>query len=141
VVRCYQAGRLAGRLDERWRPTVYWRCPTGEAQIAVVLLRLARELPESGYREVARRLIAGVAAAQSSLTAGKPRSAASGPAAGAVPGSYPLWGGYVRFGLTNWAAKFFLDALMLETLQVDEVAFPAPAPAPAADAPTTDRAR
>jgi hypothetical protein len=123
LVRCYQSGRLAGRLDEHWRPTVSWRCPTGEAQVAVVLQRLARELPDSGYREVARRLIGDVGAAQLSLTGGTSRPAGSGPVAGGVPGSYPLWGAYVRFGLPNWAAKFFLDALMLETMEIDDPAF------------------
>jgi hypothetical protein len=127
VVRCHRAGLLAGRLDEHWRPTVSWRCPTGEAQIAVVLLHLARELPDSGYREVARRLIDDVSATQSSLTGGVLRRAGSGPSVGGVPGSFPLWGAYVRFGLANWAAKFFLDALMLQTLRVDDPAFPAPA--------------
>jgi hypothetical protein len=126
VVRCYEAGRLAGRLDEDWRPSVSWRCPTGEAQIAVVLHRLARELPDSGYREIASRLIGDVSAAQLSLTGRAPRVPGSGPTVGGVPASFPLWGDYVRFGLTNWAAKFFLDALMLETLQVDELAYPTP---------------
>jgi hypothetical protein len=126
VVDCYEAGRLAGRLDEHWRPTVSWRCPTGEAQIAVVLHRLASELPDGGYRDVARRLIGDVSTAQLSLTGRAPRKPASGPTVGGVPGSFPLWGDYVRYGLPNWAAKFFLDALMLETLQVDELAYPAP---------------
>jgi hypothetical protein len=137
VVRCYENGRLAGRLDERWHPTVSWRCPTGEAQIAGVLHRLARELPSSGYREVARRVVADLSAVQLSLSGGTARGAASGPAAGGVPGSFPLWGEYVRFGLPNWAAKFFLDALMLETLHFDELAFPAPT----VDARSSDGAR
>ncbi len=123
LVRCHQTGRLAGRLDERWQPTVSWRCPSGEAQLALVLHRLAREVPDRGYREVARRLVVEVSAAQSSVTGGGRGLPASGPAAGGVPGSAPLWGAYVRFGLPNWAAKFLLDALMLETLGVDEPAF------------------
>lgn len=126
MVRCYETDTLAGRLDERWRPTVSWRCPTGEAQVAVVLQRLAREFPDAGYRDVARRLIGDVAAAQLSLTGGKPRRPGSGPAVGGVPGSAPVWGGYVRFGLPNWGAKFFLDALLLQTLDVEEPGFHAP---------------
>ena len=122
LVRCNEAGRLAGRLDERWQPTVSWRCPSGEAQLAVVLHRLARELPDRGYGEVARRLLAKAGAAQSSVTGGA-QEGTGGPAAGGVPGSFPLWGAYVRFGLPNWAAKFLLDALMLDSLGVDEPAF------------------
>jgi hypothetical protein len=123
LVRCHEGGRLAGRLDERWQPTVSWRCPSGEAQIAVVLHRLARELPDRGYREAAGRLVDDVSWAQSSLAGVRQPAPASGPAAGGVPGSFPLWGAYVRFGLPNWAAKFWLDALMLETLGIDEPAF------------------
>ena len=32
---------------------------------------------------------------------------------GAVAGSYPIWGGYIRFGFPNWAAKFLADAIMM----------------------------
>jgi hypothetical protein len=124
VLACYDAGRLAGRLDEQWRPTVSWRCPTGEAQIAVVLHRIAPYFPEAGYLDHARRLIDDVAAVQRSLVAGARPSAGSGPAVGGVPGSFPVWGSYVRFGLLNWAAKFFLDALLLQTRGVDEHGFP-----------------
>jgi hypothetical protein len=129
LVSCHQSGRLAGRLDEHWHPTVAWRCPTGEAQVAVVLHRLAAELPGDGYSDVARRLIADVVAVQLGLSARPRREAGSGPTVGGVPGSFPLWGSYVRFGLPNWGAKFLLDALMLETLGVDEAAFPSPTPA------------
>ncbi|MGH2874089.1 MAG: hypothetical protein ACRDL5_16705, partial [Solirubrobacteraceae bacterium] len=57
IVELSAAGCLAGRLDSTWRPTVGWRCPTGEAQIAAVLLRLERAAPGGGYHEPARRLI------------------------------------------------------------------------------------
>ena len=33
---------------------------------------------------------------------------------GAIPGSYPIWGGYTRFAYPNWATKFFIDALLLK---------------------------
>ena len=31
---------------------------------------------------------------------------------GAVAGSFPIYGGYERFKYPNWAAKFFVDALL-----------------------------
>ena len=40
-----------------------------------------------------------------------------------MPGSFPVWGSYMRFGLPNWAAKFYLDALLLATNGVDEYGF------------------
>jgi hypothetical protein len=125
VVGAYRTGRLAGRLDAAWAPAVSWRCVTGDAQIAVVLHRLAPHFPQAGYRAVASRLIADVAAMQLSVTGGRRPAPDSGPTVGGVPGSYPVWGAYLPHNLLNWAAKFFLDALLLETAGVDELAFPA----------------
>jgi len=39
---------------------------------------------------------------------------------GAVAGSFPLFGGYMRAGYPNWATKYFLDALLLQA-QFDQV--------------------
>jgi hypothetical protein len=33
---------------------------------------------------------------------------------GGVKGSHPLWGSYAGFSYPNWAAKFFIDALLLQ---------------------------
>ena len=33
---------------------------------------------------------------------------------GGVKGSHPVDGGYMTYRYPNWAAKFFMDALMLE---------------------------
>ena len=33
---------------------------------------------------------------------------------GAIPGAYPIYGWYAPFCYPNWAAKFFIDALLLE---------------------------
>jgi folate-dependent phosphoribosylglycinamide formyltransferase PurN len=33
---------------------------------------------------------------------------------GGIPGSDPIWGDYIRMALPNWAAKFFIDALLVK---------------------------
>ena len=33
---------------------------------------------------------------------------------GAVKGSHPIWGRYLFGSYPNWAAKFFMDALLME---------------------------
>ncbi|MGA2321636.1 MAG: hypothetical protein ABSG95_12980 [Solirubrobacteraceae bacterium] len=128
IVKLYDAGRLRGRLDSSWQGTVPWRNPTGEAQIAVVLGRVDRHLPGRGYGRAARRLIEDVADMQLGLAAPQgnsgPASAGASPTAGGVPGSFPIWGEYMRFALPNWAAKFYLDALLLEQHGIDEKSFP-----------------
>jgi len=105
-------GKLFGRYDENWRATVSWRCLTGEAQIALVLLRLARVTGEKTYSEVAQSLLKRLAQLQD-LSDRHPESY------GAIAGSQPLWGGYGPFNYLNWAAKFFMDALLLHESNVD----------------------
>lgn len=118
IAQLWHGGGLSGRLDERWRAAASWRCPTGDAQVAVMLHRIERHCPGNDYARTAREMILDLAGLQLSLGAGR------GPAAGGVPGSFPVWGAYMRFSLPNWAAKFYLDALLLETAGVDEKSFP-----------------
>jgi uncharacterized protein YyaL (SSP411 family) len=125
IIALYRAGHLAGRLDERWRGVVPWRCVTGDAQVATVLHRLDQHCPRNGYAQTARQLISEVAGIQRALTGGNDVTNNGGPAVVGVPGSFPIWGQYMRFALPNWAAKFYLDALLLETEGVDEYGFPA----------------
>jgi hypothetical protein len=129
LVALHRANGLAGRLDSCWRATVPWRCVTGDAQIAVVLHRLDRYCPGEGYAAIARRLIEEVAVMQLSLLGRSSDSRAlatcgSNPAIGGVPGSFPVWDEYSRMVLPNWAAKFYLDALLLQMSGVDELSAP-----------------
>ena len=110
-------GRLHGIYDAAWRPAVSWRCVTGDAQQAVLLHRFARLFPGEGYELVARALLHDVARGQ--LQAGE-----DDPTHGAVTGALPVWGRYMSFAAPNWAAKFFLDGLMLELRGVDEKSWP-----------------
>src|SRR4051794_23104504 len=48
-------GGLAGRYGPAFTPAARWRCLTGEAQLAVVLLRLARTVPGRGAGAAGRR--------------------------------------------------------------------------------------
>ena len=89
-----------------------------------MLHRLEPHYPGNGYAEIARRLITDIVGIQLALTAGSALTASAGPAAGGLPGSFPTWGQYMRFALPNWAAKFYLDALLLQTAGVDEKSFP-----------------
>jgi hypothetical protein len=107
-----RTGGLKGRYSQRWRPTVSWRCLTGEAQVALVLLRLSKIAGEKGYAEIGKSILEGVAK-QQDLDSPHPESY------GSVSGSQPIWGGYGPFNYLNWAAKFFMDALLLHLHKVD----------------------
>jgi hypothetical protein len=117
-------GGLAGRYGPAFTPAARWRCLTGEAQLAVVLLRLARTTPgREADAAVGRELLAGVARAQ--LGARSLRSGGGGDirARGGIAGSQPLWGDYCSFCALNWATKFFLDGLLITVHDRDEPSF------------------
>lgn len=111
-------GRTFGRYRGDWRPAAPSRCVTGDAQLALVLLRLLETTEETeetdetegtdgteGLADAAGRLVRSVCAVQD-LTPARPGYT------GGVPGSWPVWGGYMTLKYPSWAVKFHLDALM-----------------------------
>jgi len=100
-------GSLAGRFDAAWRPVSRWSCLTGDAQVAIVWLRLFELTGDAAYREPADRILRYLESTQD-------LEAADPGVRGGIKGSQPIWGAYGPFEYLNWAAKFFADALMLE---------------------------
>ncbi len=99
-------GFLPGRLDCRWRGTVSWSCLTGSSQIAACWLLLYRATGDLRFRT------AGLAAnryVRSTLRLDGPSETR-----GAVKGSFPVSGDYLKFQYPNWACKFFIDSNSLE---------------------------
>lgn len=99
-------GALPGRLDEQWRPKARWSCLTGNAQMAINWLRLAEITGDAAFRDHAVRANRFNMATQ--------QLDATAEVKGAIKGSFPADGGYMTWRYPNWAAKFFMDALMLE---------------------------
>ena len=100
-------GGLAGRFDAEWRPAARWSCLTGDAQTAIVWLRLGRATGAGRYVESARRL-------NRYLMGTQDLTARDDGVRGGIPGSEPIRGEYAPYEYPNWAAKFFADALLLE---------------------------
>lgn len=100
-------GRIAGRFFSDWRPACFSSCLTGSAQLAGVCYRLYEHLGERSYFTAAERLLNYVKPLQL-LDTGNPALN------GALPGSFPLFGGYMTAGYPNWATKYLLDALLLQ---------------------------
>lgn len=100
-------GALPGRLDARWRPACRWSCVTGNAQMAIIWLRLAALAGDRALLHAAQRA--------NRFNRSLQEPAASDPGVrGGMPGSAPRHGGYMKHRYPNWAAKFFMDALMLQ---------------------------
>jgi len=100
-------GFLAGRLDRDWAEAVPWCCLTGNAQMAIIWLKLHRLTGEARYREAA--ILAG-----RYVRATQDLDSDDGGIRGGIAGPYPFDVGYNRFQMLNWAAKFFVDASLLE---------------------------
>jgi colanic acid/amylovoran biosynthesis glycosyltransferase len=104
-------GFLSGRFDADWEPQASWNCLTGSCQIAYVWVRLSKITGQKKYFEAAQKLLGFVKRTQ------RCRTSTDDPIRGGIKGSHPVWGGYDPFRYPNWAAKFYVDAL-LETDRV-----------------------
>jgi hypothetical protein len=100
-------GSLAGRFDRQWQPVCRWSCLTGDAQTAIVWLRLYEQSGDSRY-------LSGARAINRFLMKTQDLGAKDEGIRGGVKGSHPIWAEYGSFEYLNWAAKFLVDALLLE---------------------------
>jgi len=100
-------GAIPGRLDREWRGRAAWVCVTGNCQMALNWLRLAK-------LGITAEFIPNAVAANRYVMALQHRSHPDPDIRGAIRGSHPISAPYMRYRYPNWAAKFFLDALMLE---------------------------
>jgi hypothetical protein len=87
--------RLPGGFDHGWRGEWNYACLTGDCQMALCFLTAHERTVDARYLNAACRLYSGVARSQR--------------LDGAIPGSRPIWGRYMRFRRPNWAVKYFLD--------------------------------
>ncbi len=100
-------GRMPGRYGSSWQPAVSWSCLTGMAQMAIVWQRLDQLQGGGQYRPAAQKVLQFLKRTQDLKTTNL-------GVRGGIKGSYPVNGGYGTYRLLNWAAKFYIDALLLE---------------------------
>jgi uncharacterized protein YyaL (SSP411 family) len=100
-------GFLPGCQNAQFHGTVSWCCLTGSAQTSIVWGELFLLTHEEKYRAAARKVNRYLMARHD---IGNPDLRLRG----GLPGSWPVWGGYGRLHILNWATKFLVDALALE---------------------------
>ena len=100
-------GYLAGRLDKNFRPAASYVCLTGSVQIAHCLFLLYRLTGEQRYLDAGRKLTAFVRRTV--------RFDGLEGMVGGIKGSFPVDGQYGQWQYLNWAAKFCIDANLLES--------------------------
>ncbi len=107
-------GSLASTFAASWKPTSRSSCLTGDCQAARLWLQCYELRGEEKYLDAAVRAIQFVAGTQQ-------LQAANRAIVGGIAGSYPLAGHYERLKYPNWAAKFFIDAIVT-LLQIEQKA-------------------
>ena len=99
---------LNGRFDKNWKGYQH-QINTGCAQISIVWLKLYKHFGNKEYLLASRKMNDLLIFVQNRKAFERPNTK------GGLPGSFPIWGRYEPFTLPNWATKYFIDSLLLET--------------------------
>ena len=105
---------IGGAYYEDLKPIDWYRCITGEAQLAIIWLIIFKYNNDIRFLNSASKLIDSISKTQvkySSLIFKK----------GGLFGSYPFYGRYISFRQPNWATKFYIDSLLLEEVLYCEI--------------------
>lgn len=102
-----EVGYLRGTYGPGWQSCVNWSCLTGDVQMALVWFRLYEMTDDDSYLEAALK-------ANHYVKQVQPRNSGLLGVDGGIAGSFPIYGGYHPYLYLNWAAKFFVDSLLLE---------------------------
>jgi hypothetical protein len=106
--------RIAGMFDQTFKGTFWFTCITGNCQLAVSWLIIAAQFGDLRYLNAALKIL------DSAFEAQRYPSRSSN-LRGALPGSQPVWGRYMTLRYPNWAAKFFIDAVMKLEQQMSRI--------------------
>jgi hypothetical protein len=101
----FERRTLPATWRDDWTPAAWYRCLTGIVQLGGAWLRIHELTGEEPFREGG--LLAVNRAAAHQLRNESPQLR------GALPGSFPIFGGYAPLACPNWATKFLADGLML----------------------------
>ena len=105
--RVQKNGSMAGRFDENWQEAASWSCLTGMAQMSIVWQKLYQTKNKDRYPAAARAVNLFLRSRQDTRN--------SNPGIrGGIAGSSPITGSYGKYRMLNWAAKFYLDAMIAE---------------------------
>jgi hypothetical protein len=98
---------FAGRFNDKWQPKASFTCLTGDAQLAIVWIRIYQMNQDARFLNGAIKMIDQIKELQN-------LNSKNNGIKGGIRGSYPVWGNYMPYSYPNWAAKFFADAIMLQ---------------------------
>jgi len=97
---------LNGQYNNNWKYSKKFSCITGNAQIAIIWMKIFKINHDYRYLNAALK-----------LNDFNKKTNRYG-----IKGSHPFWASYKSFSFPNWASKFFLDSLILEENIMKEIA-------------------
>jgi hypothetical protein len=100
-------GFLPGRIAEGYKTATDWSCTSANSQMAIVWFRLSQITGDTYWNEAAKRAVAFNSSIQDIGHRDPGRR-------GGIRSAFPGHRGYCCYKYTNWAQKFFLDALMAQ---------------------------
>ena len=95
------------QYDSAWKSAERFSCLTGNAQIAKTWLNIYEVNRDARFLNAVLKINDFVKSTQD-LVSRNPGIR------GGIKGSHPIWARYIRYSYPNWAAKFFVDALVFE---------------------------
>jgi len=98
---------MAGQFDRNWKAIATYSCLTGNVQTTFNWLRLYEFTQDP-------RLLNGALKLNDYVKSTQDLRSSNPGIRGGIKGSQPIWGRYIHYSYPNWAAKFFVDALMRE---------------------------
>ncbi|NMB68037.1 MAG: terpene cyclase/mutase family protein [Chloroflexi bacterium] len=111
-------GSLASTYASGWRASDSSSCLTGNAQMSDLWQALWLRTGQPEYQRAADKSLEFVRRTQDLSTPNR-------DVRGGISGSHPIYGRYERFKYPEWAAKFFIDAILrhkaAETGRLDEL--------------------
>jgi len=100
-------GSIPGTYDNLWNGDYNFSCLTGNAQLAIIFFKIFMQTRNNKYYTTGEKINSYLKLKQELRIRNKNIH-------GAIAGSHPIWGKYMHFTYPNWAAKFFIDSLILE---------------------------
>ena len=98
---------LPGDFNEGWESHSGYSCLTGNAQLSILLMRLYELRGNETYLNAALKI-------NQYLRSTQILNIRNLGIRGGIKGSDPIWGNYASYSYPSWAAKFFVDSLLLE---------------------------
>lgn len=100
---------IAGRYRRDWIGDHSFTCPVANAQLSILFRIVGNHTRETALSRWADFALKEAMIYQNKGTCSNTY--------GAIPGSVPIWGPYMRWRYPNWGAKFLLDALYAKGIE------------------------